>query len=78
LTAKKRLVLDALRRQIGHDAPVDNTELITTYVRRIEVRRTEIAISLLNEENASEDEQGNPLTVPGHLTQVASILRSVV
>jgi hypothetical protein len=41
-------------------------ELIATYVRQIEVRRTAIAISLLNEENASEDEQDNPLvlTVP--------------
>jgi hypothetical protein len=60
------VVLDAVRRHIGHDAPIDNTELITTYVRRIEVRRTEIAISLRSEENASEDEQGAPLvlTVP--------------
>jgi site-specific DNA recombinase len=60
------VVLDAVRRHIGPDAPVDNTELITTHVRRIEVRRTEIAIALLNEENASEDEQGAPLvlTVP--------------
>jgi hypothetical protein len=40
------VIIDALRRHIGHDAPVDNTELITTYVREIEVRRTEIAISL--------------------------------
>jgi site-specific DNA recombinase len=58
------VVLDALRRHIGHDAPIDNTELIATYVRRIEVRRTEIAISLLSEDHASEDEQGTPLTVP--------------
>ena len=60
------VVLDAVRRHIGHDAPVDNPELITTYVRQIEVRRTEIAISLMNEENASEDEKDNPLvlTVP--------------
>jgi site-specific DNA recombinase len=60
------VVLDAVRRHIGHDAPIDNTELITTYVRQIEVRRTEIAISLMTEENASENEGGNPLvlTVP--------------
>jgi site-specific DNA recombinase len=60
------VVLDALRRHIGNDAPTDTTELITTYVRRIEVRRTAIAISLMKEENASEDEQANPLvlTVP--------------
>ena len=60
------VVLDAVRRHIGHDAPIDNTELITTYVRRIEVRRTEIAISLLSEDHASEDEKDDPLvlTVP--------------
>jgi hypothetical protein len=53
-------------QQIGHDAPIDNTELITTYVRQVEVRRTEIAISLLSEDQASEDENDNPLvlTVP--------------
>src|SRR5271169_501706 len=43
-----------------------STELLTTYVRQIEVRRTEIAISLRSEDQASEDEKGNPLvlTVP--------------
>ena len=55
------VVLDAVRRHIGDDAPIDNTELITTYVRRIEVRRTEIAISLLSEDHASEDEKDTPL-----------------
>jgi site-specific DNA recombinase len=60
------VVLNAVRRHIGHDASSDVAELITTHVRRIEVRRTEIIISLLNEDNASEDEQNNPLilTVP--------------
>ena len=60
------MFVDAVRRHIGHDAPIDNTELITTYVRQIEVRRTEIAISLLSEDHASEDEKDNPLvlTVP--------------
>jgi hypothetical protein len=50
-------------RHIGHDAPVDNTELITTYVRQIEVRRTEIAISLRSEDQASEVEKDNPLVL---------------
>jgi hypothetical protein len=53
------VVLDAVRRHIGHDAPIDNTELLTTYVRQIEVRRTEIAISLRSEDQASEDEKDN-------------------
>jgi hypothetical protein len=43
------VIVEAVRRHIGPDAPVGNSELITTYVRRIEVRRTEIAISLLRE-----------------------------
>jgi site-specific DNA recombinase len=60
------VVLGAVRRHIGPDAPIDNTELVTTYVRHIEVRRTEIAISLMSEEDTSEDEKDNPLllTVP--------------
>src|SRR5262249_18256612 len=60
------VVLEAVRRHIGDDAPIDTTELITTHVRQIEVRRTEIAISLMNEENPSTDEHGPPLvlTVP--------------
>jgi hypothetical protein len=57
------VVLDAVRRHIGDDAPIDNTEPITTYVRRIEVKRTEIAIWLLNEDNASDDDL-LVLTVP--------------
>ena len=65
------IVLDAVRRHIGPDAPVDNTELITTYVRQIEVRRTGIAISLSSEDNASEDGNDNPvvLTVPSSKTR---------
>jgi DNA invertase Pin-like site-specific DNA recombinase len=60
------IVLDVVRRHIGDDAPIDTTKLIGAYVRRIEVRRSEIAVSLLNEENASEDEKDGPLvlTVP--------------
>jgi site-specific DNA recombinase len=59
-------VLDALRRHIGPDAPSDDAEMIATYVRRIELRRTEIAISLLSDDHASEDGKDNPfvLTVP--------------
>src|ERR1700675_3599180 len=57
------VVLDAVRRHVGHDAPIDNTELVTTYVRQSEVRRTEIAISLMNEETASEDEKDKALVL---------------
>jgi site-specific DNA recombinase len=60
------VIVDSVRRHIGHDAPIDNTELVATCVRQIEVRRTEIAISLLSEDHASEDEKDDSLvlTVP--------------
>jgi DNA invertase Pin-like site-specific DNA recombinase len=59
------VIVDALRRHIGPDAPIDNSELIATYVRQIEVGRTEIAISLLNEEtSADEKDDLVVLTVP--------------
>ena len=68
-TKIEAVVADSVRRHIGHDAPIGNTELITTHVRQIEVRRTDIAISLLSEDQASEDEKDNPLvlTVPPSL-----------
>jgi hypothetical protein len=39
------VVVGAVRGHIGPDAPSDGTELITTCVRRIEVRRTEIDLA---------------------------------
>src|SRR5271154_3180215 len=61
------VVVDAVRRHIGSDAPIDNAELISTYVNRIEVRRTGIAVSLRGEERASDDGEDGPsvLTAPG-------------
>jgi hypothetical protein len=60
------VVLDAVRRHIGHDAPIDNTELITTYVRRIEVRRTEIAISLWSSGARSARESIHPFSIAAY------------
>ena len=59
-------IVDAVRRHVGADAPSDDVELVATCVRRIEVRRTEIVISLLGEDRGSEDDKGDPpfLTVP--------------
>jgi hypothetical protein len=45
------------RRHIGHDAPI---ELITAHVRQIEVKRTEIAISLPGQDHATDDGNDNP------------------
>jgi hypothetical protein len=45
---------------------VDTAKLITTYFRQIEVRRTEIVISLLGEDQVSEDKKGKPLVLTVH------------
>jgi site-specific DNA recombinase len=60
------IIVEAVRRHVGPDAPVDTTELIATHVRQIEVRRTEIVISLLSDDRATGDEKNDPLilTVP--------------
>jgi site-specific DNA recombinase len=58
------VIVDAVRRQIGPDAPGDDTELITTYVQRIEVKRTEITISLSSEDQAADGGNTFVLTVP--------------
>ncbi len=57
------VVVDAVRQHVGSDAPIDSAELISTHVDRIDVRRTEIAISLRGDEHAADE--GRPvLTVP--------------
>jgi site-specific DNA recombinase len=58
-------IVDAVRRQVGPDAPSDDNELIGTHVHRIEVRRTEIAISLVSEDRPLDgDTTPSVLTVP--------------
>jgi site-specific DNA recombinase len=54
------VVVDAVRRHIGHDAPI---ELITAHVRQIEVKRTEIAISLPSQDHATDDGNDNPFVL---------------
>jgi site-specific DNA recombinase len=49
-------ILDAVRRHFGPDAPSDDTELINAHVRQIEVRRSEIAVTLLSRDHASTDD----------------------
>jgi site-specific DNA recombinase len=56
-------IVGAVRGYIGPDAPSDDAELITTCIRRVEVRRTEIAVSLMSEEPASNGD-----TTPSALT----------
>jgi site-specific DNA recombinase len=59
------IVVDALRRHLGGDAPIDDAELIASCVHQIEVRQTEIAISLLTDDQTSDDEEPTPvLAVP--------------
>jgi site-specific DNA recombinase len=58
-------IADAVRRHVGPDAPSDDAELITRWVHRIEMRRTEIAVALLSEDHASNgDITPSVLTVP--------------
>jgi site-specific DNA recombinase len=58
-------IVGAVRAHIGPDAPSDDSELITTCVHRIEMRRTEIAVALLSEDHASNgDITPSVLTVP--------------
>ena len=58
-------IADAVRRHVGPDAPSDDAELITRWVHRVEMRRTEIAVTLLSEDHASNDDTTTSvLTVP--------------
>jgi site-specific DNA recombinase len=58
-------IVDAVRRHIGPDAPSDDRELVPAHVGRIEVRQTEIAISLVRDDHASDgDKTPSVVTVP--------------
>jgi site-specific DNA recombinase len=58
-------IVDAVRQHAGSDAPSDAAELISAYVHRIEVRRAEIAVTLLSQDHASNDDTTTSvLTVP--------------
>jgi site-specific DNA recombinase len=58
-------IVGAVRAHIGPDAPSDDAEPITARVHRIEIRRTEIAVTLLSEDHASNDDTTTSvLTVP--------------
>ena len=56
-------IVGAVRAHIGPDAPSDDAEVITTWVHRIEMRRTEIAVTLLSEDS-NDDTTTSVLTVP--------------
>jgi site-specific DNA recombinase len=49
-------IVGAVRAHIGSDATSDDAELISACVHRIEVRRTEIAVALLSQDHASNDD----------------------
>jgi site-specific DNA recombinase len=58
-------IVEAVRGHIGPDAPGDDAELISADVDRIEVRRTEIVITLRRQDHTSnEDKPAAVLTVP--------------
>jgi site-specific DNA recombinase len=58
-------IADAIRWHVGPDASSHDAELITRWVHRIEMRRSEIAVTLLSEDHASNDDTTTSvLTVP--------------
>jgi site-specific DNA recombinase len=58
-------IVGALRGHIGLEVPSDDAELIATFVHRIEVRRTEIAVTLLSHDHTSDyDTTTSVLAVP--------------
>jgi site-specific DNA recombinase len=58
-------IVEAVRVHIGPDASNDDAELISAYVDRIEVRRTEIVITLRSQDHSSnEDRPAAVLAVP--------------
>ena len=58
-------IVGALRGHIGLDAPSDDAELIATCVHRIEMRRTEIAVTLLSHDHTCDDDAARSvLAVP--------------
>jgi hypothetical protein len=59
-------IVDTVRRHIGLDAPSDDTDLINTCIRRIEVRRSEITISLTREDRGRIDAIATSLFPKAH------------
>jgi hypothetical protein len=60
----ENVIVEAVRQHVGFDAPGDDAELITNHVHHIAVRRTEIAISLVREDEAGDTLNPAVLMVP--------------
>jgi site-specific DNA recombinase len=70
-TKVEAVVIEAVRRQIGHDAPVDNAKLILAHVHRVEVREGEIVITLRSEGQDSDDEEHAPVVLTAAWSKTA-------
>jgi site-specific DNA recombinase len=73
------VVIEAVRKHVGHDAPVDNAKLILAHAQKVEVRRGEIVIKLRRDRQETDDDEHAPviLTVPWSKT-APTRLREVI
>jgi site-specific DNA recombinase len=51
------VVVEAVRKKVGPDAPADNAELISARVGKVEVRRAEVVVSLRSDDRDSDDRE---------------------
>jgi site-specific DNA recombinase len=57
------VVVEAVRKHIGSDALADNAELILMHVGKVEVRRTEVVVSLRSDDQDSDDGEHAPVVL---------------
>jgi site-specific DNA recombinase len=57
------VVIETVRKHIGHDAPDDKTKLIVAHVRKVTVGRSEIAVTLRREDQDSDDGEHAPVVL---------------
>jgi site-specific DNA recombinase len=57
------IVVEAVRKHLGSDAPADNAKLISMHVGKVEVRRAEVVVSLRSDDQASDDGEHPPVVL---------------
>jgi hypothetical protein len=57
------VVVEAVRKLMGHDAPVDSAKLILAHFRKVEVGGDGIAITLRGEGQDSDEEEHAPVVL---------------
>jgi site-specific DNA recombinase len=67
------IVVEAVRKNVGPDAPADNAQLILNHVGKVEVGRAEMAVSLRNDDQALDDGEHDPVVLTLRLSKTAHI-----